>query len=142
MEREISHSWFYPHAPEVVWEYLTNPELLSQWLMENDFKPIIGHKFQFLTKPKIRLGFDGIINGEVMELIPLQKLSYTWNSGSLNSRVTWTLIAQEGGTELKLVHSGFTGMKNFLPYLIMNKGWQRIGKRILARINEKLQSHA
>ena len=108
--------------------------------MENDFTPIIGHKFQFLTKPKIKLEFDGKIYCEVIEMIPLHKLSYSCISGKLRSKVSWTLMAQEGGTEWKWVQSGFTGMKNFLPYIIRNKGWQRIGKRFLAHLLTSLLS--
>lgn len=110
--------------------------------MENDFKPEVGHKFQFRTKPKIKLGFDGIVYCQVLELIPLKKLSYSWKGGmgekpSLDSVVTWTLEAVEGGTNLTLEHTGFKGFKNYITYLIMNKGWLKIGKRILIRLNER-----
>ena len=47
MQKEIRHQWFFPHPPEAIWEYLTDSELLSQWLMPNDFKPILGHRFMF-----------------------------------------------------------------------------------------------
>ena len=137
MQRSINHKWFFPHPPKDVWDYLTKPELLSQWLMENNFKPIVGHKFQFKTKPKIKFGFDGIVYCEVLELIPFKKLSYSWKGGSgaekikLDSIVTWTLIDKNNGTELILEHSGFKGVKNYLAYIIMNNGWAKIGKRLL-----------
>ena len=47
MQKEIKHSWFFSHPAETIWEYLTNSELLSQWLMKNDFKPVVGQKFMF-----------------------------------------------------------------------------------------------
>lgn len=137
MERDIRHTWFLPHSPETVWDYLTIPELLAQWLMESDFQPIVGHKFMFNTKPKVKLGFDGMIYCEVLEVNPLKKLVYSWKGGpgkgkiSLDSIVTWTLIPKNNGTELQLVHSGFKGMRNYIPYLIMNKGWQKIIKRLI-----------
>ena len=136
MTRDIVHKWFFEHKPEVVWKYLTDPELLAQWLMENDFKPEIGHQFMFHTKPKIKIGFDGKIYCEVLELVPLKKLSYSWKGGphkdkiSLDSVVVWTLNEKENGTELLLEHKGFKGMKNYLSFVIMNKGWQKILKRL------------
>lgn len=136
MKREISHTWFFPHPPETVWEYLTTSELLAQWLMENDFQPVVGHKFQFYTKPKINLGFDGRVYCEVLEVTPYKRLSYSWRGGAgtekvrLDSIVVWTLSPKDNGTELLLEHKGFTGMKNFLAYLIMNQGWLKIAKRL------------
>lgn len=137
MQRDIRHTWFLPNAPESVWEYLTTPELLAQWLMESDFQPILGHKFTFNTKPKIKLGFDGMIYCEVLEIIPLKKLVYSWKGGpgngkiTLDSVVTWTLTPTRDGTTLELVHSGFKGMKNYISYLIMDKGWNKIVKRLI-----------
>src|SRR5204862_4385954 len=39
-EREL------PHPPEKVWRALTEPRLIEQWLMKNDFQPIVGHRFK------------------------------------------------------------------------------------------------
>ncbi len=142
MQRNIRHQFIFPHPPEIVWDYLTDPALLSQWLMPNDFRPVAGYKFQFRAKAQTRLGFDGNIYCEVLEVIPLKKLSYAWRGGpgsgkvSLDSIVVWTLTKKENGTELLLEHEGFQGMKNFIAYLVMNKGWVRIGKRLLQKINQ------
>lgn len=136
MERTIRHQFTFQQPPEVVWEYLTKPELLAQWLMESDFKPIVGHKFQFGTKPKLKLGFDGRVYCEVLEMVPHQKLVYSWRGGmskedpALDSIVVWTLAPTDSGTILTLEQKGFKGLKNFLSYLIMNKGWVKIGKRL------------
>jgi uncharacterized protein YndB with AHSA1/START domain len=142
MKKDIQHTWFYPHPPEIVWEYLTNSELLAQWLVENDFKPIVGHHFQFQAKPKIKIGFDGIIYCQVIEVTPFKRLAYTWKGGpgngkiTLDSVVTWTLTKKNNGTELQLEHSGFKGMKNFITYLIMNKGWSiNLKKKLVNVIN-------
>jgi uncharacterized protein YndB with AHSA1/START domain len=61
MQRDITIKWFFPHPPEQVWECLTNPDLISLWLMNNDFKPVVGHRFNFHTKPIPKMGFDGIV---------------------------------------------------------------------------------
>jgi uncharacterized protein YndB with AHSA1/START domain len=141
MQRDIRHQFTFSQPPEVVWEYLTNAELLEQWLMPNDFKPIVGHKFQFKAKPKLKLRFNGNIYCEVLEIVPYKKLVYSWKGGmskdnpSLDSVVTWTLTATDNGTVLLLEHTGFKGIKNYLAFVIMNMGWAKIGKRLINRIN-------
>ena len=138
MQRDIRHRWFYQHPPQRVWEFLTDPVLLKEWLTENNFKAEIGHAFQFKTKAKP--GFDGNIYCEVLELIPRKRLSYSWKGGpgngkvTLDSVVTWTLTEKDGGTELLLEHTGFNGIGNFITYLIMNKGWSVILKKRLSKI--------
>ncbi len=47
MKQGISQKWFFQKSPKEVWDYLTKPELLAEWLIENDFKPVARHKFQF-----------------------------------------------------------------------------------------------
>jgi uncharacterized protein YndB with AHSA1/START domain len=55
MTKSIRHQFFFQYSPEVVWEYLTKAELIAQWLMENDFEPIVGYDFEFRTRPAARL---------------------------------------------------------------------------------------
>jgi len=141
MTRDIKQSWVFPHAPEFVWDFLTKPELIEQWLMKNDFQPTVGHKFQFKTKPLPAFGFDGIVNCEVLEVKPYSKLSYSWKGGSkgkvdLDTIVVWTLIPKDGGTELILEHKGFKLLKNLMAYWAMGKGWQvKIKKKIGALLD-------
>ncbi|MEP7277437.1 MAG: hypothetical protein ABI813_02235 [Bacteroidota bacterium] len=59
------------------WEYLTNPSLMEQWLMKNDFQPIISCHFQFRTNRIPALDFDGIFYCRVVEIVPFKKLSYS-----------------------------------------------------------------
>jgi uncharacterized protein YndB with AHSA1/START domain len=141
MQKDIKHQFTFSQSPEVVWEYLTKPELLAHWLMPNDFKPIVGHKFQLSAKPKLKFDFDGKIYCEVLEIVPYKRLVYSWKGGlskespSLDSIVIWTLTPNDNGTILTLEHKGFKGMKNYLAYIIMNKGWVKIGKRLFKQLN-------
>ena len=136
MKNDIKHTWHFNHPPQLVWDYLTKPELHSQWLMESDFQPVVGHLFMFNTKPKVKVGFDGLIYCEVLKVEPIILLSYSWKGGpgkgkiTLDSVVTWTLTPKGEGTELVLEHTGFVGFKNLLSYLIMNKGWEKIKSRL------------
>lgn len=112
--------------------------------MENDFKPVVGHQFRFVTKPKVKIGFDGIVYCEVLEVVPLRRLSYSWKGGpgngkiTLDSVVTWTLTPKDNGTELLLEHTGFRGVKNYIAYLIMNNGW---GTGVRKRLTEQLNRY-
>lgn len=142
MTKEIKHQWFLAHPPETVWEYLTNPTLLSQWLMENDFKPKVGHKFQFKAKPRKKMGFDGNIYCKVLEVKPTERLSYSWKGGpgngeiTLDSKVIWTLTPKKEGTDLFLRHVGFKEEINADSFLVMNKGWgSKIKDRFVKLIN-------
>ncbi len=138
MKKDIKHTWLLAHPPELVWKYLTQSELLSQWLMHNDIKPLVGHKFQFHTKPVP--GFDGTVYCEVLEVVPLKKLSYSWKGGprkgtiTLDSIVTWTLINKGKDTELTIEHTGFEGLKNMMGYLFMNSGWRKILRHRLPKL--------
>jgi uncharacterized protein YndB with AHSA1/START domain len=138
MERTIKHIWFLNHDPQEVWEHLTNSNLIAEWLMKNDFKPEVGHKFQFSTTA--RPGFDGNVYCQVLEVTPLQKLSYSWKGGpekgkiTLDSVVEWTLKPKNNGTELLLEHKGFKGLKNYMAYFFMNEGWRTKIRRKFAEL--------
>ncbi len=110
MKQGISQKWFFQKSPKEVWDYLTKPELLAEWLMENDFKPVVGHKFQFRNTRDAEC--NCISYCEVLEITPLKQLSYTWKSkngeADVDSIVTWTLTQKNDGTELQLQHNGFT----------------------------------
>lgn len=104
MFRRVKTEIFYPYPQEQVWRVLTNRQALAAWLMDNDFEPRIGHKFQFRTNSLP--GLDGIIYCQVLELDEPKRLAYTWCDSLIGERaiVTWTLEAVEGGTQLHLHH--------------------------------------
>lgn len=128
MKQTIKHQFSYNHSPETVWNYLTKPELVEQWLMENNFQLVVGNEFQFRTDPVQNLDFDGIFYCKVLEIDPFKKLSYSWNTtrdGKINleSVVVWTLQRTATGTELVLEHSGFDKEENLSIFHALNKGW-------------------
>ncbi|MGH6950779.1 MAG: SRPBCC family protein, partial [Vitreimonas sp.] len=63
----------FPHPPEKLWRALTQPHLISEWLMQNDFAPNVGHCFH------LRGEWGGALDCEVLEVEPHETLSYTWN---------------------------------------------------------------
>jgi uncharacterized protein YndB with AHSA1/START domain len=96
-----------PFAPAKVWRALTQPHLMAEWLMQNDFVPTVGHRFQ------LRGEWGGVLDCEVLVIEPEKSLSYTWNHAhadaayNLESVVTFTLKAADGGTHLKVEQAGF-----------------------------------
>ena len=144
MTRSIKHNFQFAHPPELVWDYLTKSELMAQWLMKNDFQPIVGLDFEFRTNPIPSLHFDGIFYCKVLQVVPFKKLSYSWKSGpgngeiTLDSMVTWTLRATEKGTELFLEHSGFERKENLDFYNGLLHGWVEKYDNILKMINTSI----
>jgi uncharacterized protein YndB with AHSA1/START domain len=88
---------------------MTDSTLLARWLMDNDMKPQVGHRFTF-HQPAMA-GWDGVVRCEVQELEPLKRIRYTWQSSgfsTLDTVVTWSLDGTpDGGTRLTLEHTGF-----------------------------------
>jgi uncharacterized protein YndB with AHSA1/START domain len=94
-----------PHPPEKIWRALTEGALMEQWLMSNDFQPVVGHRFTFRATPVP--GWSGIIDCEVLVVEPPSRLSYSWGTLGLGTSVTFTLAPAQSGTHLRMEQSGF-----------------------------------
>jgi uncharacterized protein YndB with AHSA1/START domain len=127
-----------PHAPETIWKTLTTGELIDRWLMKSaGFEPVAGTRFTLQTTPAG--AWDGVIHCEVLEVLPNERLSYSWRSGHednaeygsrIDTVVTWTLAEVEGGTRLRVVHSGFVLPKNAATFRNLSEGWQEVVGKI------------
>jgi len=123
VEREV------PSPPEKVWRALTQPHLIEEWLMKNDFKPIVDHRFN------LRADW-GAVACQVLAVEPNKTLSYTWAAYGLESVVTWTLSPTSAGTHLRMQHSGFRPDQQ-RAYQGAKGGWQQFLaalEQVLARI--------
>jgi uncharacterized protein YndB with AHSA1/START domain len=147
MAKTLKFEWFFPQEQDVVWECLTTPELVGEWLMPNDFQPIVGHEFEFRSKPQP--GWSGIVYCEVREVTPMSRLAYTWTSGKsrndldMSTTVTWTLAPQANGTKLILEHAGFKGLKNLMVSKVLAGGWRtKIADRLKATIEAQATKRA
>jgi uncharacterized protein YndB with AHSA1/START domain len=123
----------FPHPPEKLWRALTENQLVAQWLMKNDFEPVIGRKFKFQSEPVPN--WDGVINCEVLIVDHLKRLSYSWITMGVEFIVLWTLTPAEGGTHLRMEQSGF-GPDQQRAYQGAKYGWQNflgIMEKVLAR---------
>lgn len=119
------------HAPAKVWRALTTPELLTEWLLPvTGFELLPGVAFTFQTEP--HPGWDGAVQCEMLDVEPLQRLSYRWRVGGmeLDTVVTFSLTQVEAGTLLKIEQSGFK------PHQKQNfggarYGWKSMGGRLV-----------
>ena len=111
VEREIAQ------PPEKVWRALTEPHLISEWLMEGDIKPVVGHTFEFRSS-------WGSIDCRVVEVEPPRTLVYTWTSLGLDNVVTWTLSPSSTGTLLRVEQVGFKPDQQ-QAYQGAKAGWPR-----------------
>ena len=115
-----------PHPPAKVWRALTEGQLIDEWLMKNDFQPVVGHRFSFRSAPV--QGWDGVIRGEVLVVDPPARLSYTWSTMGMQNDVAWTLTPTAGGTHVRMEQSGF-GLNQEANYKGASYGWKNfIGK--------------
>jgi uncharacterized protein YndB with AHSA1/START domain len=124
--RTIHVDEFLAHAPARVWKALTDPVLLAKWLMPNDFRAVVGHRFTFLTDPRPNVGFDGLVHCEVLAVEPERLLRISWRGGTLDTTVTWTLAPEGRGTRLFLEHDGFDPDDPAQQFSrrIMDGGWR------------------
>ena len=122
----IAFEFDLQHAPEKVWRALTDPALLTEWLL-----PVVGLELQpgaaFTFKTEPHPGWDGSVNCRMLEIEQHRKLSYAWVVGdmALDTIVSFTLTPTASGTRLSLVQSGFK------PDQKQNFGGARYGWRMM-----------
>ena len=116
----------FSHPPEKLWRALTDSKILTEWLLQNDFDPEVGRAFQFRNQPVGN--WDGVIDCKVLTLDPPKGLSYSWRTLGHESIVQFTLTPVEGGTRVRMEHSGFRADQE-AAYQGAHYGWQRfLGK--------------
>ena len=120
----------FPFPPERLWRALTQPHLIEEWLMKNDFEPVVGHRFD------LRADW-GSVECRVLAVEPNKTLSYAWEALGLQSVVTWTLAPTSTGTHLRMEQSGFRDDQQ-QAYQGAKYGWQQFFanlEQVLARID-------
>jgi uncharacterized protein YndB with AHSA1/START domain len=123
IERDI------PHSPEKLWRALTQPHLIEEWLMKNDFRPVVGHSFN------LRGDWGGVLDCKVLAVEPNKTLSYTWNFAhedaafNLESVVTFTLTPTPTGTHLRVEQTGFQPHQK-QAYGGAHAGWKQFFEKL------------
>jgi uncharacterized protein YndB with AHSA1/START domain len=126
-----------------VFEALTDPkQVMTWWTSENcriekfEFEPRRGGRWSY-ENVKSRLSVNGVskfhCEGEVIEYDPPRLLAYTWianwhDDPSRRTVVRYELTAEEGGTQVKVIHSGLaqepTSRKDY------SGGWPGVLERL------------
>ncbi|HZI00750.1 MAG TPA: SRPBCC domain-containing protein [Flavisolibacter sp.] len=131
-----------PASKETVWQALTSKEQMKEWYFD---------LAAFSAKPGFTFSFTGTDNEgkewlhhcEVIEVIPNEKLSYTWRYDGCKgvSLVSWELLGKGANTHLRLTHSG---LETFPPIKSLARenfveGWHYILSTSLKNFLEKQQ---
>ncbi len=122
-----------PHRADKIWRALTQGPLIAEWLMQNNFQPVVGHHFNFRAQPMA--GWNGVTDCEVLVVEPPTRLVYSWNAsgeqalGGLKTTVTWTLTPVEYGVLVRMEQAGFRP-EDEAGFRAMGGGWPRILGRL------------
>ena len=111
IERELAYT------PELIWQALTEPALIEDWLIASDFRPEVDHRFRFTAD-------WGSVDCRVLEVEPQRSLTYTWQAHGVDTVVTWTLTPTEKGAKLRMEQAGF-GADQKQAYGGAKHGWAR-----------------
>jgi len=89
---DIVHETPLDAAPETVWKALENDDLRDAWL----------------APAEVAAEQGGPIDCQVIEADPPHRLRVAWNGadGALRSEVTFTVTPRDGGSHLRIVHTG------------------------------------
>jgi len=135
--RRMRKTVTYGHPRERVWVALTESTALAEWLMPNNFEPVVGRSFQFRVDPM--LSFTGVVDCTVLEVDPPRRLVYNWVS-HMKGRIAhepmtlvWTLEDVERGTRLTLEQSGLEHLSLWWRFS-MKMGWKRMLETLLPKV--------
>ncbi len=117
------------HATAKVWRALTEPELLTAWLLPVfglSLEPGAAFTFQAPPQPE----WDGKVRCKLLSAEPMKRISWSWVVGDMDTVVTFTLQALDTGTRLTLLHTGFAEhqKKNFGG---ARYGWKMMGGQLV-----------
>ena len=97
----------YMASVERVWNAITSSEEMKQWYFDiTEFIPEPGFEFQFVAGPDEKRQYRHLC--KVTEVIPMQKLAYSWQFEGYEGKslVTFELWPQGELTRLQLTHEG------------------------------------
>ncbi len=136
MSKAIRREIVMPQSREQVWRALTDSAALAEWMFPNDFEPRLGHRFTFRVPANPKVNFEGlVVHCEVLELEPPARLAFSWAAGGLaDSRVSFRLEPDGGGTRVYFEHSGFDVSQPWgeQAYRGAEFGWTKMLKQLAA----------
>lgn len=142
---QITKRVWYPQAPEAVWAALTDPAALAEWLMPNDFRPVVGHEFRFTCDP-CPGPIGAVTRCQVLELEAPRRMLWSWHMDvkpglrpAQPMLVEWTLEPERGGTRLVLKQSAYDGPRGLVVRFMMSIGWRLMLRRLLPKVIANVQ---
>jgi len=110
----IKQTYLINASPAEVWRALTDPDMIELWSdAAAEFEPVVGAEYAL---------WDGSIVGEIVEVVPRQKLVQTWQPDNWerdDSVVTFTLTPVGKKTRVDLLHENVEDS----DYEGTNEGW-------------------
>ncbi len=132
---DIERSMIMEASIQKVWNAIATSEGLASWLMPNDFQPVLGCEFTFQSEPKH--GWDGVVHCKVMELIPPERIGFTWVGNNMDQYVSFELVPLEkNATQFILVHSGWKS-EHAMIREIMYEGWGYITEDLRKKMGDE-----
>ncbi len=96
---DIKQTYDIATSPAEVWRALTDPKMIEEWSGAGAEFPLeVGATYSL---------WDSSISGEIIEVVPMQKLAQTWKPQDwtrTDSVVTFTLTPRGNSTRVDLVH--------------------------------------
>lgn len=110
--------------PDAVFDTLINPDQLDRYMSAAPAR------VEAEVGGEIDLGWSSEGPQKILDLVPGERLSYSWRSGNddvVGTVVTWEVAGSAGRTRLTLVHSGFAPDRAGMDYGL---GWLDFMNRI------------
>lgn len=127
---KIQRTAHYPHPVDIVWTALTDARAIRQWWVDTDFAPEPGRAFFFQDTPT--RGWDGRVDGTVLEADPPRRVLFRWRGGGIDTTVEYRLTpTDDGGTDFTVTHDGFQGVGGLILGTFLRSGWKGYLRRAL-----------
>jgi uncharacterized protein YndB with AHSA1/START domain len=130
-----------PFTIDEVWHALTERESINAWFCETDFVAEVGRSFTFRDRP--RLGWSGVMQGEVLTVEAPTRLAYTFRSDFLKqTTVEFKLEGKGEHTQVTIEHSGFSGFTEVIVGRFLKGGWADMFGRRMPELLRRQRSAA
>ena len=110
MMRDIDQAIEIAAPVERVWQVMTSPGMIDEWLGCLDFKAEIGHLFYMQPDAAKRSVGDvsGATHCQLLRLDPRSEMAFSWfYPDSPKTEVSIRLSPTPGGTRVELTHAGW-----------------------------------
>lgn len=133
MSLSLNMDFQFTTSVKKLWSALTDSSKLAKWIADNDFEPVVGHRFQFRHQPNEY--WDGIVDSEVLIVDEPNLLSFTWAVGE--ERHTVTLTIQDLGDGRVNLHLEQTRITNEQGLAGAKYGWMAWIDKLVKVLSEE-----